>query len=198
MQALGLAQQLASTLAHVHGQRTLHRDIKPANLMVAKPSTPPWQPQGSKAVRRLKLIDFGISLSLDGPASPPGAPGAVLGSLGYLSPEQSRGAVLDARSDLFNVGLLLWRMLTGAAPRPQQLTPQRWPPALALLVRRCLAQRPAARWACAADLAQALGDLQCVRPRPPGRPLAPAVAPRVSGPSDAIPPRGRRRVSPRR
>src|SRR5580765_8241961 len=108
-EALAAATQLADALARAHGAGVVHRDLKPENVMIA--------PDG-----RLKVLDFGLARS--DPAGPPAASsadtedllssdGAVLGTIGYMAPEQARGDRTDARSDIFAFGAILYEMLSG-------------------------------------------------------------------------------------
>jgi eukaryotic-like serine/threonine-protein kinase len=156
--AVQLAVQLADGLTAAHERGVIHRDIKPENLMV----TPEWQ---------LKILDFGLAKAL-GPISAdpttlrvsdsPTSPGSVLGTVGYMSPEQVRGRLADARSDLFALGCVLYEMLVGrrafkaASPvetmaailnREPDLSPsgRELPPELTRLIQRCLEKDPHAR-----------------------------------------------------
>ena len=113
-EAIGIAAQIADALEIAHGQGIIHRDLKPANIKVT-------------SAGRVKLLDFGlatagergeiaasaVSVSLPVTMS---RPGAVLGTAAYMSPEQARGEQVDARSDLFSLGAVMYEMVTGRRP----------------------------------------------------------------------------------
>lgn len=101
-EALSIAISLAEVLAFLHGQGLVHRDLTPSNVFLCD--------DGS-----VRLIDFGLSGFAGGSHTLTG-PGGVVGTVGYLSPEQGRGAEVDGRSDVFSLGCLLVAMLTGRPP----------------------------------------------------------------------------------
>jgi serine/threonine protein kinase len=168
--AIETATQIARGLAAAHDRGIVHRDLKPENVFVL--------PDG-----RVKILDFGLA---KGVAKDPGAadatvtaaamtdPGTVMGTVGYMAPEQIRGLAVDARTDLFALGALLYEMLSGqrafrretAAETmtailredPPELSASRaeLPPALERIVRHCLEKNPAERFQTARDVAFAL------------------------------------------
>jgi eukaryotic-like serine/threonine-protein kinase len=109
--ALRLTIQVAEALREAHAHGVVHRDLKPGNVMI-------------DARGDAKLLDFGLATLREDPvAASEGetrsrltAPGAIAGTLSYMSPEQARGAPLDGRTDLFSLGILLYELLTGRRP----------------------------------------------------------------------------------
>ena len=109
-EVLDYGVELARGLAAAHDAGVVHRDLKPDNIWLTKDG-------------RLKILDFGLAkldpakaASSDGETvtvQPQSTPGHVVGTVGYMSPEQVRGHVADARSDIFAVGVMLYEMLTG-------------------------------------------------------------------------------------
>jgi serine/threonine-protein kinase len=170
-----LAAQIAEALAAAHEQQVVHRDLKPGNVMVT--------PRG-----QVKVLDFGVA-RFTGPAPDDDASvrtsgvTAVVGTLAYMAPEQMRGAAVDARADLYALGVVLYRMATGrlpfsgagalalagqvlhdAPPPPRTLRPD-LSLQLSGLILRCLEKDPARRPASAAALA---ADLRRLRAPAPG------------------------------
>jgi eukaryotic-like serine/threonine-protein kinase len=145
-EALRLALQIASALAAAHHQGILHRDIKPGNVMVTASG--------------VKLLDFGLAKSMEiGKDATVTSTGTVLGTVAYMSPEQAQGLHLDARSDIFSFGAVLYEMVSGTrafngATTPQVLSavlrddpPPLWPSSpLEPVVRKCLAKQPGERF----------------------------------------------------
>jgi dipeptidyl aminopeptidase/acylaminoacyl peptidase len=172
---LDLAAQLADGLAKAHGAGIVHRDLKPENVMVSKDGF-------------LKILDFGLA-KLTAPLSgsqsdlqtavaPDTDAGAVLGTVGYMSPEQASGRAVDLRADQFALGAILYEMVTGKRPFQRataaetltaiiredpeevaQLNP-RAPAPLRWIIGRCLEKDPEDRFASTTDLARDLASLR--------------------------------------
>jgi serine/threonine-protein kinase len=168
--ALRLVAQVADALAAAHAAGVVHRDLKPSNIMLA-------------AEERVKVVDFGLA-KLGGPALSAAetvetiAPsGALVGTVPYMSPEQATGRNVDARSDLFSLGTILYEMLAGRRPFGGDSTMSTLAailrdtpaplagvsPDVARLVERCLRKDAANRFASAADLKAAIEA--CLAPR---------------------------------
>jgi len=158
-EVLRLGQQLAEGLAAAHEQGIIHRDLKPSNLRVT--------PDG-----RLKILDFGVAKLL-GPVSAPAATEtgtrAMAGTPLYMSPEQRRGERVDARSDLYSAGLVLWEMATGKPPVAGRGLSGRVSPELQRIVEKCLEEERENRYQSAKELAVDLRRLAS-----PSLPLAPS------------------------
>lgn len=100
-ETVDISLQIARALAHAHGRGIVHRDIKPGNIMV-------------DVEGRAKIADFGIAAAVDEAVLT--ITGQVMGTPGYMSPEQARGEAVDARSDLYSTGMVMYHMLAGTAP----------------------------------------------------------------------------------
>src|SRR5205807_1247850 len=100
-EVLSYITQILTALSYAHENGVIHRDIKPSNVMIT--------PQGV-----VKLMDFGIAKSTADPLTT--RSGATIGSILYMSPEQVRGGPVDARSDLYSVGVLLYELTAGRRP----------------------------------------------------------------------------------
>lgn len=186
--ALRLAMEIAGALAAAHRKGIVHRDMKPANVMLTGPAANPVA----------KVLDFGLAKLT--PATGPGGAdrpviseaGVVLGTVSYMSPEQTQGKEADARSDIFAFGLLLYEMLTArrafegssradmiAAILKGEPALEGLEPAIERVVRKCLAKDPEARWQSAADLRD---ELEWIAGRPEGLPaLQPVNRPARAG-----------------
>jgi serine/threonine protein kinase/Tol biopolymer transport system component len=185
--ALDYVAQVARGLAVAHEKGIVHRDLKPENLFVTKDG-------------RAKVLDFGLAkltrpdvlLSAGDPAISVAATGSgsILGTAGYMAPEQVRGQAVDARSDLFALGAIIHELVSGQPPFKrgsfvesahailnEEVVPlsslrTEVPPALDSLVRHCLEKEPGERFQSARDLAFAVEAVASSSPQSAPRPAA--------------------------
>ncbi len=165
VRALAIAGAVADGLAAAHAHGVIHRDLKPENIFLS-------------ANGQVKILDFGLARFASEPTGATAAylteAGRIMGTLGYMSPEQASGDVADARTDIFSLGCVLYEMATGrkafaganaaqilaAALRDQPAdmdqSGTRFPHELKRVVARCLAKRPADRFPSADEVAAAL------------------------------------------
>jgi eukaryotic-like serine/threonine-protein kinase len=108
-EAVRIAREIAMGLAAAHARGLIHRDIKPANIWLERRDS-----DSSEGPGRVKLLDFGLARVAG--TTDLTVPGTITGTPSYMSPEQARGEELDARSDLFSLGTVLYRLVTGRLP----------------------------------------------------------------------------------
>jgi beta-lactam-binding protein with PASTA domain len=190
--AAEVADDVAAALAHAHASGVIHRDIKPGNILMG-------------ANGAVKVADFGIARALNAPVEQGlTQAGAVMGTAAYFSPEQARGDVLDARSDLYSLGIVMYEMAAGRPPfsgdtpvavayqqvhdRPTPLVEVRpeIPRGYDAVTMRLLAKRPDERYR---DAGQLRGDLRrFLDGRPVEAAIGGALGAVADAPTQAVPP----------
>ena len=197
--ALKYAVQIANALAKAHSAGIVHRDLKPTNIMVNEDGV-------------VKVLDFGLAklteqiqgdetastATVDGEGRPITEEGVIVGTVAYMSPEQAEGKKVDARSDIFSLGSVLYEMVTGQKafqgaskmstlsailhqlPKPVSAIAPAIPVDLEKLINRCLRKDPQRRWQNMSDLKVALDELK--EDSDSGKPAAVAAARRRGRP----------------
>ena len=199
-ETIRVLEQVAAALDHAHASGVVHRDVKPANIMI--------EPSG-----HVKVMDFGIA-KLEAGANLTST-GSIMGTPNYMAPEQARGEKVDARSDLFSLGCVLYECLTGTRPfqspsvsailvkiltedpPPVDFETTGLPRGLAPVLLRATAKDPSARYPSGAAMIEALRALESAAVPTVTAAVAPLAAPASPAPGapavvSAAAPRGRR------
>jgi serine/threonine protein kinase/tetratricopeptide (TPR) repeat protein len=196
-EVISFSQQASAALAAAHAKGIIHRDIKPANLFVLEPD---------RGKRQIKILDFGLAKKQEGvavadsrvydggadlTAAGPGtatmeltSPGSAVGTVAYMSPEQAKGVPLDARTDLFSLGTVIYEMATGKTPFGGESTAEVFaalltknpppvstvnpamPKKLDAIVEKLLRKDPTQRYASAVQLREDMESLDAPAIRP--------------------------------
>ena len=183
--AVRVAIHVCDGLTEAHAKGIVHRDIKPDNIILSP--------------RFVKILDFGIAKQVGGTADPSLTQGGmVVGTPHYMSPEQALGRAVDARTDIFSLGVVMYEMLSGSKPfvgeavtevmlkivmnEPRDIAQAAFgiTPALASIVRRCMKKQPEERARNAEDLRNALTDCLREDPNSARKSSVPTIAVRAS------------------
>jgi len=183
--AVRIAAHVATGLAEAHEKGIIHRDIKPDNILVS--------------TKVVKILDFGIAKHIGGTADPSLTQGGmVMGTPHYMSPEQALGRSVDARTDIFSLGTVLYEMLSGVKPftgeaatqvllqivmqDPEDISGAAFgiTPALSAIVRRCMAKQAPDRFQTCAELREALTSSLKEEPTRVKASQVPTIANRVT------------------
>ena len=181
-ESIGIAIQVAQGIEAAHDQHIIHRDIKPQNMLISKDG-------------KVKVADFGIARAVSSQTMN----STVVGSVHYVSPEQARGGFVDARTDIYSLGITMFEMLTGKVPfegentvtvalahleepivLPSMLNPE-IPPAVEQIILKCTEKKPENRYASISDL---ISDLRKALINPEDISIGAAAAPELT--SDTI------------
>jgi serine/threonine protein kinase len=167
-ESIRIGREVAMGLAAVHARGIVHRDIKPANIWL--------ESTGETGASRAKILDFGLARGGDGDTLT--REGVAVGTPAYMSPEQALGQRVDAATDIYSLGAVLHRMLTGEAPAASGATKELEdaPPPLVALIRQLLDRDPAKRPKSAREVVGALQRMSRVPNRRFARPLLFAAA----------------------
>jgi serine/threonine protein kinase len=188
--AVRVAIHVSDGLSEAHAKGIVHRDIKPDNIILSP--------------RFVKVLDFGIAKQIGGTADPGLTQGGmVIGTPHYMSPEQALGRAVDARTDIFSLGVVLYEMLSGSKPfagaavteillqivmtEPRDIAQAAFgiTPALAKIVRRCMAKQPEDRFQSCEELRTALAGSLKEDPSAARRSSVPTIAERKVTPPPA-------------